>query len=101
MQCHYSLMARDDLVSMAHHIAQTSPLQARKLAAEQRQSCNMLARHPAMGQQNPALGSRTRVFAHDHYVILFCALAGGGVRIERVLPSEAGMPAPLSGRQHR
>jgi toxin ParE1/3/4 len=98
MQCHYSLMARDDLVRIARHTAQTSPMLARKLAAQQRQSCNMLARHPGMGQQNPALGSRTRVFAHEQYIILFSALASGGVRIERVLQGDAGLAAtPIMG----
>jgi plasmid stabilization system protein ParE len=97
-KCHYSLMARDDLLRMARHIAQTSPMQARKLAAQQRHSCHMLARQPAMGQQNPVLGSRTRVFVHDQYIILFSALASGDVRIERVLQGEAGLAStPIMG----
>ena len=87
MQCHYSSMAHDDLTRIARHIARTHPGHARAFAAEQRERCNMLARHPGMGHQHAELGGSTRLFAHGTYVILFVALDGGGVRIERVLQS--------------
>jgi toxin ParE1/3/4 len=87
-------MARDDLVGIARRIAQNQPEQARAFAAEQRERCNMLARHPAMGDQHEQLGNDMRVFPHGHYVILFCVLTSG-VRIERVLSRAQDLPSIL------
>jgi toxin ParE1/3/4 len=95
MQCHYSAMARDDLVSIARLIAQDQPEQARTFAAEQRECCSMLARHPGMGHQISQLNNMAHQFTHGHFVILFCPLTNG-VRIERVLRNTQDLPAAIS-----
>jgi toxin ParE1/3/4 len=96
MQCRYSPVALDDLMGIAKYIAQDNPQRARSFVAELRASCSTLARQPGMGRLRPELGVGVRLFPHGNYVILFSALAGSGVRIERVLHGARDLPHAIT-----
>ena len=96
MQYKYSAAALDDLTSIAKYIARDNAPRARSFAAELRLSCSVLARQPGVGRLRPDLGVGVRLFPHGNYVILFSALSGGGVRIERVLHGARDLSAAVT-----
>jgi toxin ParE1/3/4 len=96
MQCKYSAVALDDLVAIAKYIAQDNPKRARSFVAELRATCTTLARQPGMGRLRPDLGMGVRLFPYGNYVILFSALVGSGVRVERVLHGARDIPSAIT-----
>ena len=46
----YSAEAKEDLKQIAGYIAQDKPIAARKWAAELREKCRLIARHPGIGR---------------------------------------------------
>ena len=81
----YSAAASDDLVDIADFIAQDKSDAARKWLDSVRAKCEMLARHPELGELRPNFGvAGCRSHSAGNYVIFYRAI-DDGIEIARIM----------------
>lgn len=87
----YSPEAEDDLIGIAAYIARDKPKAARAWAARLRETCEILATNPNMGQLREGFGVRgCRSFSVGNYVIFFRATADG-IEVSRIVHGSRDM----------
>ena len=86
--------AEDDLLGIAEYIARDKPAAARQWVAKIRDTCELLATQPAMGElrQNfRVLGCRS--FSVGNYALFFREVADG-IEVARIIHGSRDMRSP-------
>jgi toxin ParE1/3/4 len=82
----YAPAADEDLLGIATYIAQDSPRAARKWLHTVRETCDLLAANPQMGEERPGFGvPGCRCFSVGNYVVFFRPIEGGGIEVARIV----------------
>ncbi|MBI2478769.1 MAG: type II toxin-antitoxin system RelE/ParE family toxin [Planctomycetia bacterium] len=83
--------AEDDLIGIVDYIAHDKPRAARDWLAKIRQTCELWATQPEMGELREGFGvPGCRSFSVGYYVIFFRA-AEGGIEVARVIHGSRDM----------
>lgn len=87
----YAPKADDDLLGIVDYIARDKPRAARDWLAKIRQTCELLATQPEMGELREGFGvPGCRSFSIGNYVIFF-RTAKGGIEVARVVHGSRDM----------
>ena len=87
----YAPEADDDLIGMVDYIARDKTTAARDWLAQIRQTCELLATQPEMGEIREGFGvPGCRSFSAGNYVIFFRAVEGG-IEVARVIHGSRDM----------
>lgn len=88
---HFSPKSRQDLLDIGDHIANDSPVNARRFVTQLIEQCEKIARAPLGYRAREDLAPGLRMAALGRYVIFFRPL-DDAIRIERVLHSARHIP---------
>jgi len=90
--------AAQDVEEIGDYIHAENPTAAGRFIAALRARCDRIADAPRSGAARPSLWPGLRSIAFQRYVIFF-AIAGDAVRIERVLHGARDIEAIFEGRE--
>ncbi|PWC53770.1 type II toxin-antitoxin system RelE/ParE family toxin [Azospirillum sp. TSO22-1] len=80
----FAKRAQIDLAEIADYIGKDNPRAARRLVLDLRDTCPLIAGHPAMGRNQGRLLPSLRSHTHGSYVVFYRPI-NGGIEVVRVL----------------
>jgi len=91
----FTPLAEGDLAGILNYIASERPQAAGRVVRTLRKKCELIARHPEIGQRRPEFPGNYRSFIVSRWVI-FYRLVGDAVEIHRVLDGARDIESLLS-----